>query len=168
MVPRPHFPKNESLRFHTRIGNWWMSVFYYEANTSSDYVVFSSCRDPCRLTTGCTSSTLVTTTSGYHRCWRVRIETSPGEAEKALTAVGRILPRCLPLNGIDENTMGRYMDSGCSPISSNSSGHFKRRVHFDSRRRFHSSREKRNGSERMYVFVASRNITSTITVRRLE
>jgi len=33
-----------------------------KTNTSSDCVVLS-CRDPCRLTTGCTSSTLATTTS---------------------------------------------------------------------------------------------------------
>lgn len=58
-----------------------LCVFYYEANTNSDCVIFSSCRDPCRLTTGCTPSTLATTTSGYHRCWRVRVETRPGEAE---------------------------------------------------------------------------------------
>lgn len=104
---------------------------------------------------------------GYRECWRVRVETRPGEAEEALTAVGRLLPRCLPLYGIDENTMGCYMGSGCSAVSSNSSGHFKRRVHFDSCRHFHSSREKRNGSERVYVFVASRDITYTITAFRI-
>lgn len=97
----------------------------------------------------------------------MRVETRPGEAEEALTAVGRLLPRCLPLYGIDENTMGCYMGSGCSAVSSNSSGHFKRRVHFDSCRHFHSPREKRNGSERVYVFVASRNITYTIMAFRI-
>jgi len=128
-----------------------------KANTSSDCVVLSSCRDPCRLTTVYIEY-ISNHNIGYRGCWRVWVETRPGEAEEALTAVGRLLPRCL-LYGIDEYTMGRYMDSGCSPISSNSSGHFKRRVHFDSRRRFHSPREKRNGSERVYVFVASRDIT---------